>query len=54
MVMMLLFTVCTLFGTNVQVPWQNVNNVHAFLGIASGMILVAAVVLLVARRTRYI
>ncbi|SPN99120.1 uncharacterized protein DNG_02155 [Cephalotrichum gorgonifer] len=46
--------VCGLFGMNVRVPWQDDNNLNAFLGIMGGIILCAATCLLLARRMRYI
>ncbi|KAF9873131.1 putative CorA family metal ion transporter [Colletotrichum karsti] len=45
--------VCGLFGMNVKVPWGDVENLNAFFGIMSGIILFAAVSLGVARRMGY-
>ncbi|KAH7157324.1 hypothetical protein B0J13DRAFT_649790 [Dactylonectria estremocensis] len=43
-----------LFGMNVSVPWQDVDNVYAFLGIASAVTLFALICLLAARGRRFI
>lgn len=46
--------VCGLFGMNVKVPWADQDNLHAWLGIASGIVFLALALLVVARRMRYI
>jgi magnesium transporter len=43
-----------LFGMNVPIPWQDVDNVNAFLGIASAVTLFALICLLAARGRRFI
>ncbi|KAH7114524.1 hypothetical protein B0J13DRAFT_573356 [Dactylonectria estremocensis] len=43
-----------LFGMNVLVPWQDLDNVYAFLGIASAATLFALICLLAARGRRFI
>ncbi|KAH7110045.1 cora family metal ion transporter, partial [Dactylonectria estremocensis] len=43
-----------LFGMNVPVPWQDLNNVYAFLGIACAVTLFALICLLAARGRRFI
>lgn len=45
--------VCGLFGMNVKVPWGGDENLNAFFGIMSGIILFAAISLMVARRMGY-
>ncbi|ORY69476.1 uncharacterized protein BCR38DRAFT_332049 [Pseudomassariella vexata] len=43
-----------LFGMNVHVPWQDTENLHAFAGILSFLVIFCLVALFVARKTRYI
>lgn len=46
--------VCGLFGMNVQVPWKDVENLNAFFGIMSGVIVFALAFILLARRKGYL
>ncbi|EEY21727.1 magnesium transporter ALR1 [Verticillium alfalfae VaMs.102] len=46
--------VCFLFGMNVRVPWGQDDNLNAWLGITSGIILFVLLSLLVAKRLKYI
>ncbi|KAI2630617.1 cora-like Mg2+ transporter [Hypoxylon sp. NC1633] len=41
-----------LFGMNIMVPWQGVENLHAFFGILGGLVLFVIVCLTTARRMR--
>ena len=43
-----------LFGMNVHVPWQDVENLHAFFGVVGFLVLFCVVTLSVARRYRFV
>ncbi|KAK8040843.1 CorA-like Mg2+ transporter [Apiospora phragmitis] len=43
-----------LFGMNVHVPWQDIDNLHAFIAILCSLVGFVLIALLVARKARYI
>lgn len=43
-----------LFGMNVHVPWQDVDNLHAFIAILCSLVGFVLISLLIARKARYI
>lgn len=46
--------ITSLFGMNVMVPWQHVENLYAFYGILSSLVLFCIIALGIARRFRII
>jgi len=46
------YLIFVLFGMNVRVPWQDIDNINAFLGIMGSFVLFALVCLLIARWLR--
>ncbi|KAH8600877.1 hypothetical protein B0O99DRAFT_681737 [Bisporella sp. PMI_857] len=46
--------ICGIFGMNVKVPWNGVENLHAFWGIISVIIAIPVVFIFTARRLRYL
>ncbi len=45
--------VCFLFGMNIKVPWEDDNNLNAFLGLMSFIILIGLLAILAALRMKY-